>query len=428
MKTKFSKINFYFSALLFFALVMGLAMPIQVVGATPVPNIVYNAIPSPLPPNMPSQPFQAQQTSEFGDYVHLAGTSRLLRTVTVTFSDWALYSDYTTDARYSGNSVSWTHPITLNIYNVVPGTPLNKLGSKIATVTQTSTIPWRPVGDPNCPDTGYGAGFAWRASDGNCYNGLAFNLTFDLSSLNVTLPNDLIVGVAYNTETYGAAPIGSNGPYNSLNVGAVGTATVGTDDNTDRVFWNTSTAGYYSDGGAAGVGIFREDTNWTPYGTVPMRITIANNYIKNGGFNTYVGTSKVPQYWTAIHFGSNDGKDLTVHQEGTASVRMTGNSGVNKILTQTLLLNGVAGDEFTFSFQAKGTSIPVAGLCAGKVVLYNGKNVVSTQTVNCANGTYKFQLNTLNFKAPGNYNAVVVSLTYNKAGGAVWFDAVNLLK
>jgi len=116
-------------------------------------------------------------------------------------------------------------------------------------------------------------------------------------------------------------------------------------------------------------GIFREDTNWTPYGTVPMRITIANNYVKNGGFNTYVGTSKVPQYWTAIHFGPNDGKDLTVHQEGTASVRMTGNSGVNKILTQTLFLNGVAGDEFTFSFQAKGTSIPVAGLCAGQVAL-----------------------------------------------------------
>jgi hypothetical protein len=428
MKTKFSKINLCFSALLFFALVMGLAMPAQMVGATPATNIVYNAIPSTLPPNMPSQAFQAQQTSEFGDYVHLAGTSRLLRTVTVTFSDWALYSDYKTDPRYSGNSVSWTHPITLNIYNVVPGTPLNTLGTKIATVTQTSTIPWRPVGDPTCLDTGYGAGFAWRASDGNCYNGLAFNLTFDLSSLNVTLPDDLIVGVAYNTETYGAAPIGSNGPYNSLNVGAVGSATVGTDGNTDRVFWNSSTASYYADGGAAGVGIFREDTNWTPYGTVPMQITVANNYVNNGGFNTYVGTSKVPKYWTAGKFGPNDGKDLTVYQEGAASVRITGKSGVNKTLTQTLVLNGLAGDRFTFSFQARGNSIPVAGLCEGQVMLYNGTKLVSTKKVSCANGTYKFQLNTLNFKAPGNYTSVVILLTYNKVGGIVWFDAVKLLK
>jgi len=59
MKTKFSKINLCFSALLFFALIMGLAMPAQVVGATPVTNIVYNAIPSSLPPNMPSEAFQA---------------------------------------------------------------------------------------------------------------------------------------------------------------------------------------------------------------------------------------------------------------------------------------------------------------------------------------------------------------------------------
>src|SRR5207248_4089929 len=36
----------------------------------------------------------------------------------------------------------------------------------------------------------------------------------------------------------------------------------------DDVFWSTSTAGWYTDGGAAGVGIFRRDTAWAPY--VPM--------------------------------------------------------------------------------------------------------------------------------------------------------------
>jgi hypothetical protein len=75
----------------------------------------------------------------------------------------------------------------------------------------------------------------------------------------VTLPNDVIVGVAYNTADYGASPIGSPGPNNSLNVGVPNgqTASVGTDDNADNVFWNTSFAGFYADGGAAGVGIFR---------------------------------------------------------------------------------------------------------------------------------------------------------------------------
>lgn len=232
------------------------------------PSTVYDAIPATLPPNVASLGFQATQTSEFGDYVHLAGTDRVLNTVTVMMSDWALNSDYP-----SMPSSGWTHPITLSVYNVVPGAPLNTKGSLLGTVTQTVAIPWRPVADPTCL-----GGTAWRSpSDSLCYNGIAFNVTFDLSSLNVTLPNDVIVGVAYNTQSYGSAPIGTAGPYNSLNVGVPSgqTASVGTDDSGDKVFWNTSTAGWYTDGGAGGVGIFREDSNWTPNGTVSLRITAA---------------------------------------------------------------------------------------------------------------------------------------------------------
>ena len=223
-------------------------------------SVVYDAVPSPLPPNVASLGFQATQTSEFGDYVHLAGTDRNLTTVTVTMSDWALFSDYSTDTRYLGNSSNWTHPITLNVYNVVPGSP-NTVGSLIGTVTQTITIPWRPVADPTCSTA-----TAWRSpSDSLCYNGLAFNATFDLSSLNVTLPNDVIVSVAYNTQTYGTTPMVLAGPYNSLNVGVPTgqTASVGTDDSADKVFWNSAT-------GTAGV--FREDTGWTPNGTVNIQI------------------------------------------------------------------------------------------------------------------------------------------------------------
>ena len=33
----------------------------------------------------------------------------------------------------------------------------------------------------------------------------------------------------------------------------------------DAVFWNTMTAAHYFDGGSAGVGTFRRDTNWAPY-------------------------------------------------------------------------------------------------------------------------------------------------------------------
>src|ERR1019366_8519745 len=121
----------------------------------------------------------------------------------------------------------------------------------------------------------YGVGFAYKAADGSCNNGIAFNAVFDMSSLHVTLPNDVIVGVAYNTADYGAVPSHVAGPYNSLNVGIPNSqlATVGTDDNVDNVFWNTSYAPFYTDHGTAGVGIFRQDTNWAPNGTVAFQIT-----------------------------------------------------------------------------------------------------------------------------------------------------------
>ena len=241
---------------------------------------------------MASVGFEATSTSQFGDYVHLAGTDRVLGTVTVTMSDWALYSDYSSDTRYAGNSATWSHPITVNVYS-------NHLGTNgvpdtlLATTTQTTTIPWRPAADPTCSN-----GTAWRAGDGNCYNGIAFNASFDMSSLSVVLPNDVIVGIAYNTADYGATPLHVVGPYNSLNVGAPTgqTASVGTDDSADNVFWNTSFAGFYSDGGAAGVGIFRQDTGWSPNGTVSIQITASapvvgppttKDQCKGGGWKTF---------------------------------------------------------------------------------------------------------------------------------------------
>ncbi len=234
-------------------------------------------------------------------------------------SDWALYSEYSTDPLYSANSATWSHPITLNIYNVTPGTPLNQRGSLLASVTQTITIPWRPVADPTCS-----GGTAWRAGDGTCYNGLAFNATFDMGSLNVTLPNNIIVGVAYNTQSWGAAPIGVNGPYNSLNVGALGAATVGTDDNADRVFMNTSTAAWYTDGGAGGVGIFREDTNWTPNGTINFQITAApvpEDVYVNSAWGSVLPGQDPDGSGPATHMGYDA---FTTIQAGTNAVASSG--------------------------------------------------------------------------------------------------------
>ncbi len=230
---------------------------------------IYDSIPGPpLPYNRPSLGYQATQTSEFGDYITFAGTNRWVTDVTVMMSAWALHSTYP-----AMNPSSWTHPITLNIYDLGPG---NTLGPLLKTVTQTFTIPWRPEADPTCP-----GGTAWRAADNNCYNGMAFDITFHVN-FDVSPRNQVIIGIAYNTQTYGSPPLGVPGPYDSLNVGlrwylnnlppndpgADGPVPVGTDTDTNALFWNTSTVAWYSNGTNVPPcpgGTFCRDTQWFPY-------------------------------------------------------------------------------------------------------------------------------------------------------------------
>lgn len=245
-------------------------------------SIIYDGMPSPQPPSLPSQPFQAQQTLEFGDHVSFAGSARVVTKVTVLMVTWAKQADYPAMTDPTG----WTHPITLKLYNVnnaVPAVPAP--GAVIASVTQSFKIPWRPAADPTCPDG------KWRAADLSCNNGYAFPITFDLTGMNVTVPNQVIYGVSYSTETYGTPPIGVGGPYNSLNIGLVSTGpSVGTDVSLDDVFWNTLTAAWYTDGGAGGVGIFRQDTNWTGY--VPAvrfeATSLSTVYVRPGAMNGWV--------------------------------------------------------------------------------------------------------------------------------------------
>lgn len=215
---------------------------------------VFDSIPAGPTYNLPSLGYQATSTTEFGPSIQLGGTARQLNTVTVGMSDWARESDY----EPLGTSTGYNQQLTLNLYNAPSGT---SPGSLFATKTITAFVPWRPennlVNDPT-NDT-------WLAPDGNTYSGIFFTVDFDFSSLNITLPDNLIVGLEFNTQSYGNNPVGAPGPYNSLNFALSGGTTVGSLPNPDSEFWNTSHAGFYTDGGAAGVGIFREDTGWTGY-------------------------------------------------------------------------------------------------------------------------------------------------------------------
>jgi MYXO-CTERM domain-containing protein len=163
-------------------------------------EVIYNSIPSTLAANYTSQPYQAQQVSEFGDRVSFGGSARQLSSASVTMSMWGRYEDWNVGGQYYGTGAyagaGYTQSFTFNIYNAGTGsTP----GSLIGSVTQDKYIQYRPT--------------VWASA-----NGIAQNITFDLSGLAITLPESIVWGLAFNTQTYGASPTGANGPYNQLNV------------------------------------------------------------------------------------------------------------------------------------------------------------------------------------------------------------------
>ncbi len=80
-------------------------------------------------------------------------------------------------------------------------------------MTNDVTVPYRPSADPDCGTSGQ-----WHDdSTDTCFNGYAFDATFDFGGLVV--PEEVVYGVSFNTQTWGYEPIGVDGPYTSLNVG-----------------------------------------------------------------------------------------------------------------------------------------------------------------------------------------------------------------
>jgi len=223
-------------------------------------NVIFDSIPGVLPSNTPSLGYAATSTSAFGDKISFAGTDRHLSQVAVNLSSWACESNSWNgtgaNACVTTPGATFSQPVTLNIYNVKSD---GTVGTLVGTRTQTFNIPYRPTADPTCATP-----TSWRDTNGNCFNGLNHVVVFDASG--ITVPDTIIYSVAYNTQNYGVAPTGINGPYNSLNFAITpGVATVGTNVNTDEVFWDTTYPGY-----TAGL---KADSGWATDGNPGVAFT-----------------------------------------------------------------------------------------------------------------------------------------------------------
>jgi hypothetical protein len=203
-------------------------------------GVTYDSLPTTLPPNVDSVSFAAQDIRELGDRIEFEpGTGRVLTKATVIMSSFScITGNWNGLPAICGDPAGATFavPITLNLYQAIPGL---LPGALIGSFTQVFNIPYRPAGDPTCPAAApnFVAGAQYRASDGQCYNGLAVPIVFDLPG--VVVPDQIVWGITYTTT---ANP---NDPVNSLNQGTeTFPLQAGTDLEPNGAFVNAPTAYY----------------------------------------------------------------------------------------------------------------------------------------------------------------------------------------
>jgi len=236
-------------------------------------EVIYNSTDNPLPPNVVSGGFECCSTAELGNIVDPINSGTLFASASIEMSSWALESTYPTGwgpgAPFTPNSTGYTVPLTLTIYAVGAD---NSVGAALGSVTQNTLIPW------DIPPDDCGGDPTAHTVNGNCYHGVASLANFDLSSLNLTVPEQFIYGISYATDTYGTPTVPALGyasPADSLNVGLeTGGPTVGTDDGTsvyyvsgpinDNVFSLNTPETDASVAGIPGYGVEAEFSDNTP--------------------------------------------------------------------------------------------------------------------------------------------------------------------
>jgi hypothetical protein len=221
---------------------------------------VYSSNPAPLPANVASVGYAASHAAEIGELIQLAGTDRILTGATVVMSTWAAESTWET----VGLSTGYDLAMQLNIYSVDNSGAQPEPGALLASSSQLAFIPWRPEASPGCGNPNSNDVAQYLGSDSLCHDGMAFTLSFNLS--NVLVPDQVIWGLSFNTFTDGYNPTGVHGPYDSLNLGFNNLGpSIGSTPSPGTAYLYSTVGLAYADGGAAGLGTFRQDQGWGSY-------------------------------------------------------------------------------------------------------------------------------------------------------------------
>jgi hypothetical protein len=324
---------------------------------------IYDSTVEPNPGNLASMSYEADSIAQFGNQISFAGTARVLDNVVVQMSSWACQQGSWSTPTGSATpnpcltptpGATFNEPITLNIYDVGPGNAYgpSTLGSLIASDTQTFAIAYRPSEDDvNCTTGGLPDGGWYDAALATCFNGSLTSVQFNFG--HVTLPNNVIYGIAYNTSDWGSTPYGDatachnatdsyvtpatydDCGYDSLNVASSQEPTapsVGSDTYPGTEYMDVVAEDYavneYCDDGAAGINVFRIDE---PANYPTGNGTTSGCWSVNGN-----GTS--PWYIPAVQFNAVDSAAAAITSANSANV--------------------VAGTPFSFTVTTTGVPTP----------------------------------------------------------------------
>ncbi len=170
----------------------------------------------------------------------------------------------------------------------------------------------------------------------------------------------------------------------------------------------------------------------TDAGSSPDHVTLSGSgvagtqLLKNASFEIDANNDKKPDNWALVAFNvATDGRDCTVKKSGLCSLKLVGN-GAMKTASETILKNGIAGDDFTFSLFSRAMSVPAGATYRLAVYMYNGSTLIKSQVLNFTIGTHGFMKVAGGFAAPGPYTKLIFKITYKAASGSVWFDPASL--
>jgi len=171
------------------------------------------------------------------------------------------------------------------------------------------------------------------------------------------------------------------------------------------------------------------DAPGNPHGLLLKGTGVAGTQLLlNPSFETDSNGDKIPNSWTGLSLNlSQDGRTSQYHKDLSYSFKMVGaGSNPNKILRQTIVKSGVAGDDFLVGLWSKAENVPSGGKYRVTISIFNGSTLLLSKTVSFGNGTHNWELRQKTITAPSAYTKVRVDIYFQKTSGMAWFDLASL--